>query len=337
MRLMDAGELEEDRGQVSLRPRSLEEYIGQEGVKKRLRIAIQAARGRGESLEHVLLYGPPGLGKTTLAAIISREMRVNLVTTSGPAIERSGDLVGLLTNLEPGDVLFIDEIHRLPRPVEELLYTAMEDFAINFVIDKGAFAKTVKINLAPFTLVGATTRAGLITAPMRERFGLIYHLDFYSPEELEQIISRSARLLRISLQPSAAREIAARARGTPRIANRLLKRVRDFAQVAGAKEINREVVDEALRLEGIDGAGLDDLDRRVLQTILRVFKGGPVGIEALAATLNEEVDTLEDVVEPFLLKTGLLARTPAGRRITDLARRYLGVGTAGGEVFKEGT
>jgi len=324
MRLVDAKEMEDDRAQGSLRPRTLEEYIGQDGIRKRLRIAIQAAREREESLEHILFYGPPGLGKTTLAMIISREMGVNLVTTSGPAIERSGDLVGLLTNLEPGDVLFVDEIHRLPRPVEEMLYTAMEDFSINFVIDKGAFAKTVKINLPPFTLIGATTRAGLITTPMRERFGLIYHLDFYSPQELERIVSRSAKLLGVFLQPAAAREIALRARGTPRIANRLLKRVRDFAQVAGAKEITREVVDAALRLEGIDSAGLDELDRRVLQTILRVFKGGPVGIEALAATLNEEVDTLEDVVEPFLLKEGFLARTPAGRRVTDLARRYLG-------------
>jgi len=322
-RVVDAGEQPEDQIQVGLRPGCLEEYLGQGKIKERLRIALSAAQARSECMDHVLLYGPPGLGKTTLAHIISREMGVNLVATSGPAIERSGDLMGLLTNLQPGDIMFVDEIHRLPRAVEEFLYSAMEDYQIDFVIDKGAFAKTVKINLKPFTLVGATTRAGLVTAPLRERFGLLYHLDFYTPEELQQIIERSAGILRIELEPAAAAEIARRARGTPRIANRLLKRVRDYAQVQGQIRINRLLADQALRLEGVDEAGLDELDHRVLKTIIQVYRGGPVGIEALAATLNEEVDTLAEVVEPFLLKSGWLIRTPSGRKITDLARQYL--------------
>lgn len=324
IRLMDAAEQAEDRGQTGLRPHTLEEYVGQTAVKQRLSIALQAARARSECIDHVLLYGPPGLGKTTLAHIISREMGVNLVTTSGPAIERSGDLMGLLTNLQPGDILFIDEIHRLPRPVEEFLYSAMEDFQIDFVVDKGAFAKTVKIKVKPFTLVGATTRAGLVSPPMRERFGLIYHLDFYSVEELQTIVERSARLLGVELEPAGAEEIARRSRGTPRIANRLLKRVRDYTQVMKAGIITREMADRALCLEGIDRSGLDELDLRVLRAIIQVYKGGPVGIEALAATLNEEVDTLVDVVEPYLLKAGLLVRTPSGRRVTDLAREHLG-------------
>lgn len=336
VRLLDAEEQVEDKGQVSLRPNTLDEYIGQEAIKKRLNIALRAARARAESIDHVLLYGPPGLGKTTLAHIISREMSVNLVATSGPAIERSGDLMGLLTNLQPGDILFIDEIHRLPRPVEEFLYSAMEDFQIDFVIDKGAFAKTVKIKVKPFTLVGATTRAGLVSPPMRERFGLIYHLEFYSTEDLQTIVERSASLLETRLTPEAAREIAGRSRGTPRIANRLLKRVRDYAQVLDAEVITREIADEALCLEGIDSGGLDELDHRVLNTIIRVYRGGPVGIEALAATLNEEVDTLVDVVEPFLLKEGLLIRTPSGRKVTDLTRRYLGILTkADGGLFED--
>ncbi|NPV93545.1 MAG: Holliday junction branch migration DNA helicase RuvB [Firmicutes bacterium] len=322
---MDANEQMEDKGQVSLRPNTLEEYVGQAAIKKRLNIALQAAKARAESIDHVLLYGPPGLGKTTLAHIISREMSVNLVATSGPAIERSGDLMGLLTNLQPGDILFIDEIHRLPRPVEEFLYSAMEDFQIDFVIDKGAFAKTVKIKVKPFSLVGATTRAGLISAPMRERFGLMYHLDFYSVDELQTIVERSANLLEVDFVPEAAREIASRSRGTPRIANRLLKRVRDYAQVFGEAVITREIADQALSLEGIDLSGLDELDLRVLRTIMQVYRGGPVGIEALAATLNEEVDTLVDVVEPYLLKEGLLIRTPSGRKVTDLTRKHLGL------------
>lgn len=325
VRLMDANEQMEDKGQVSLRPNTLEEYVGQAAIKKRLNIALQAAKARAESIDHVLLYGPPGLGKTTLAHIISREMSVNLVATSGPAIERSGDLMGLLTNLQPGDILFIDEIHRLPRPVEEFLYSAMEDFQIDFVIDKGAFAKTVKIKVKPFSLVGATTRAGLISAPMRERFGLMYHLDFYSVDELQTIVERSANLLEVDFVPEAAREIASRSRGTPRIANRLLKRVRDYAQVFGEAVITREIADQALSLEGIDLSGLDELDLRVLRTIMQVYRGGPVGIEALAATLNEEVDTLVDVVEPYLLKEGLLIRTPSGRKVTDLTRKHLGL------------
>jgi Holliday junction DNA helicase RuvB len=262
-------------------------------------------------------------------------MSVNLVATSGPAIERSGDLMGLLTNLQPGDILFIDEIHRLPRPVEEFLYSAMEDFQIDFVIDKGAFAKTVKIKVKPFSLVGATTRAGLVSAPMRERFGLVYHLDFYSVDELQTIVERSATLLEVEFAPGAAREIAGRARGTPRIANRLLKRVRDYAQVLGEEFITRDIADQALCLEGIDVSGLDELDLRVLKTIVQVYRGGPVGIEALAATLNEEVDTLVDVVEPYLLKEGLLIRTPSGRKVTDLTKKHLGlVDAATGSLFE---
>jgi Holliday junction DNA helicase RuvB len=303
----------------------LNDYIGQSTLKKRLGIALKAARQRGESLEHLLLYGPPGLGKTTLAHIISREMGGNLITSSGPVIERSGDLMGILTNLQAGDILFIDEIHRLPRTVEEFLYSAMEDYQIDFVVDKGVFARTVKITLKPFTLVGATTRAGLVSAPMRERFGLVYHLDFYPIRDLKEIVLRSSSILGIEIDPLAAEEIASRARGTPRIANRLLKRVRDYAEVLENGIINPEIARKSLFLEGIDAAGLDELDLRFLRTILQVYKGGPVGIEALAATLNEEVDTLQDVVEPYLLKSGFVIRTPGGRRITDLGLENLGL------------
>ncbi|NLC07828.1 MAG: Holliday junction branch migration DNA helicase RuvB [Syntrophomonadaceae bacterium] len=323
--LLDGQEQIEDLLQVRLRPVRLEDYIGQPTLKKRLGIALKAARKRGEPLEHLLLYGPPGLGKTTLAHIISREMGGNLVTSSGPAIERSGDLMGILTNLQAGDILFIDEIHRLPRPVEEFLYSAMEDFQIDFVVDKGVFAKTVKITLKPFTLVGATTRAGLVSAPMRERFGLLYHLDFYPVEDLQEIVLRSSSILGVSIDPLAAREIASRSRGTPRIANRLLKRVRDYAEVMGDGFINREIAAKSLVLEGIDPLGLDELDLRFLTTIIQVYKGGPVGIEALAATLNEEVDTLQDVVEPYLLKSGFIIRTPSGRKITELGLAHLGL------------
>jgi Holliday junction DNA helicase RuvB len=323
--LLDGQEQIEDLLQAGLRPVRLEDYIGQPTLKKRLGIALKAARKRGEPLEHLLLYGPPGLGKTTLAHIISREMGGNLVTSSGPAIERSGDLMGILTNLQAGDILFIDEIHRLPRPVEEFLYSAMEDFQIDFVVDKGVFAKTVKITLKPFTLVGATTRAGLVSAPMRERFGLLYHLDFYPVEDLQEIVLRSSSILGVSIDPLAAREIASRSRGTPRIANRLLKRVRDYAEVMGDGFINREIAAKSLVLEGIDPVGLDELDLSFLTTIIQIYKGGPVGIEALAATLNEEVDTLQDVVEPYLLKSGFIIRTPSGRKITELGLAHLGL------------
>lgn len=323
--LLDGQEQIEDLLQAGLRPVRLEDYIGQPALKKRLGIALKAARKRGEPLEHLLLYGPPGLGKTTLAHIISREMGGNLVISSGPAIERSGDLMGILTNLQAGDILFIDEIHRLPRPVEEFLYSAMEDFQIDFVVDKGVFAKTVKITLKPFTLVGATTRAGLVSAPMRERFGLLYHLDFYPVEDLQEIVLRSSSILGVSIDPLAAREVASRSRGTPRIANRLLKRVRDYAEVMGDGFINREIASKSLVLEGIDPVGLDELDLRFLTTIIQIYKGGPVGIEALAATLNEEVDTLQDVVEPYLLKSGFIIRTPSGRKITELGLAHLGL------------
>ena len=286
LQLLDSKEQVEDLGQTGLRPARLSDYIGQPGVKKRLGIALKAAQKRGEPLEHLLLFGPPGLGKTTLAHIISREMGSNLVTSSGPAIERSGDLMGILTNLQEGDIMFIDEIHRLPRPVEEFLYSAMEDFQLDFVVDKGAFAKTIKVTLKPFTLVGATTRAGLVSAPMRERFGLVYHLDFYPPEDLTVIIQRSSRILGIEIDAASAREIAERARGTPRIANRLLKRVRDYAEVLGNGYIDQEITQKSLHLEGIDPAGLDAIDLALLRTMVQIYKGGPVGIDSLAATLN---------------------------------------------------
>lgn len=325
LQLLNSQEQPEDSGQLGLRPARLQDYIGQNTLKQRLGIALKAARQRGESLEHLLLYGPPGLGKTTLAHIISREMGGNLITSSGPAIERSGDLMGILTNLQAGDILFIDEIHRLPRPVEEFLYSAMEDYQIDFVVDKGAFARTVKITLKPFTLVGATTRAGLVSAPMRERFGLNYHLDFYPTADLKEIVTRSSLILGVEIEPRAAEEIASRSRGTPRIANRLLKRVRDYAEVMENGEITWEIAQKGLNLEGIDAKGLDELDLHFLRTIIQVYKGGPVGIEALAATLNEEVDTLQDVVEPYLLKCGFVIRTPGGRKITDLGLAHLGI------------
>ena len=309
----------------SLRPQTLDECIGQARVVDGLRISIRAARERREALDHVLLHGPPGLGKTTLANVIAREMEANIVTTSGPALERGGDLMGILTNLQGHDILFIDEIHRLSRAVEEFLYPAMEDFCVNFVIEKGAHARTLRYQLRPFTLVGATTRAGLLSSPLRERFGIFHHLDFFGPQELQMVVKRSAAILGISITDEGAEEIAARARGTPRIANRLLRRVRDYAQVRGDGRITPEVAREALTFEGVDPRGLDALDRELLRTIVTVYAGGPVGIEALAATLNEEAQTLEEVVEPYLLKIGFVTRTPAGRRITPAACDHLGV------------
>ncbi|MFA5038290.1 MAG: Holliday junction branch migration DNA helicase RuvB [Candidatus Omnitrophota bacterium] len=306
---------------ISLRPSSLNEFIGQKEMVENLRLSITAARQRQEPLEHVLLCGPPGLGKTCLASIVAHEMESKITSTSGPAIERAGDLIGILTNLEEGDVLFIDEIHRLSKVVEEFLYPAMENFQIDFVIDKGPYARTIKFNLKRFTLVGATTRSGLIGSPLRSRFGILHHFDFYREEDLSRIVKRSASLLGIAVEEEGALEIARRARGTPRIANRLLRRVRDYAQVKSSGKITRGVADQALSDLGIDPHGLDEADRKVLKTILTVYQGGPVGIETLAATLNEEPDTIIDTIEPYLLKAGFLKRTSRGREATDLARQ----------------
>ena len=318
-------ETEEDQIlNISLRPTGIRDFIGQKKLVENLLVSIEAAKKRKEPLEHLLFSGPPGLGKTTLAHIIAHEMKTKITATSGPAIERAGDLIGILTNLERGDILFIDEIHRLSKVVEEFLYPAMENFQIDFIIDKGPYAKTIKFNLKPFTLIGATTRSGLLTAPLRGRFGIFHHLDFYQPVDLVKILKRSADLLSIKLDKEAALEIARRSRGTPRVANRLLRRVRDYAQVKGEGVIINEIVDVALEAQGIDSAGLDIIDRKVLNAIIDYYNGGPVGIEALAASLNEEPDTIVDVVEPFLLKIGFLKRTPRGREVTELAYRHLG-------------
>ncbi len=308
---------------TSLRPSSLDTFVGQPLIKQRLNISIQAARARGECLEHVLFHGPPGLGKTTLSHIISNEMGGKLVMTSGPALERTADLMGILTNLGEGGVLFVDEIHRTPRSIEEYLYPAMEDFSVDFILDKGPFAKAIKLSLKPFTLVGATTRAGLLSSPLRDRFGLYFHLDFYGPEELAAIVRRAAGVLNVGIEDEATNEIALRSRGTPRIANRLLRRVRDFAQVHGASTINLRITRESLALEGVDGLGLDELDRKVLRAIITRYDGGPVGIDALAATIQEEVDTLTDVVEPYLLQEGFLTRASNGRRASFKAYQHL--------------
>jgi holliday junction DNA helicase RuvB len=323
-RLLSPSSRDDDNESVgNLRPRSLDTFVGQATLRQRLRISIDAHRERAEPLEHALFSGPPGLGKTTLAGIIATEMGGKLITTSGPALEKTADLMGILTNLQHGDILFIDEIHRLPRNIEEYLYTAMEDFAVDFVLDKGPFAKAIRLTLKRFTLVGATTRAGLLSSPLRDRFGLYFNLDFYTPDELETIVVRSAGLLGVDTAAEAARELAYRSRGTPRIANRLLRRVRDFAQVRGDGTIDLAGARAALELEGVDRLGLDDLDRKVLETMIRRYDGGPVGIEALAATLQQEVDTLTDVVEPYLLQAGFLIRTPAGRRATPRAYEHL--------------
>jgi Holliday junction DNA helicase RuvB len=316
---------EEDlRYEVSLRPRSLEEYIGQEAVKSNLRVFVEAAKSRGEALEHVFFYGPPGLGKTTLAYILAAELRVNVKATSGPVIERPGDLAAILSNLKEHDILFIDEIHRLSHVVEEILYPAMEDFQIDILIGQGPSARSIKLNIPPFTLVGATTRAGLLTSPLRDRFGISFRLEFYSPPELKKILLRSAQLLNMVVDSSGAEEIAKRSRGTPRIANRLLRRVRDFAQVWAQGKIDRAVADEALKLLEVDEQGLDKMDRKILLTISEKFNGGPVGLETLAVAVNEEKDTIEDVYEPYLIQSGFLDRTPRGRKVTPLALEHLG-------------
>ena len=311
--------------EFSLRPRTLAEYIGQDKAKENLSIYIEAAKMRGENLDHVLLYGPPGLGKTTLSTIIANEMNVNIRVTSGPAIEKQGDLAALLTNLSENDILFIDEIHRLNRSVEEVLYPAMEDFALDIIIGKGPSARSIRIDLPKFTLVGATTRAGQLTAPLRDRFGVILRLELYTVEQLTEIVTRSAGILGIECEDEGAVEIARRSRGTPRIANRLLKRVRDFAQVLGNGVITREIADEALRRQEIDQLGLDAIDRRMLTTIISNYGGGPVGLETLAAAIGEESVTLEDVYEPYLMQIGFLSRTPRGRCATPLAYEHLGL------------
>jgi len=325
------GEPREEGGVWSLRPRRLAEYVGQKAVVDNLRIAIAAAIKRGEPMEHILFHGPPGLGKTTLAHIIAAEMKTRITHTSGPALEKPIDIVGILSNLERGEILFIDEVHRLPHAIEEYLYSAMEDFEVDFVYGKGAYAKTLPYQLKQFTLIGATTRAGLLSAPLRDRFGITYHLDYYSDEELAEVVRRSAAILGIPITNEGALEIARRSRGTPRIANRLLRRVRDYAEVKGNGQIDEEVADIALTREGVDARGLDRLDRLYLATILENYNGGPVGIEALAATLNEEVGTLIDVVEPFLLKAGFVIRTPGGRKIGEAAREHLGQRTEPGQ------
>lgn len=324
-RIVGMDEQDADDWQYSLRPHKLSEYIGQDKVKNNLSIWIKAAMDRGEALDHVLLYGPPGLGKTTLAGIIANELGVNFRQTSGPAIERQGDLAALLTNLQEHDVLFIDEIHRLSRSVEEVLYSAMEDFALDIIIGKGPSARSIRLDIAPFTLIGATTKAGALAPPLRDRFGIISRLEYYTPEALVEIIKRAAGILSISIEDRGALEIARRSRGTPRIANRLLKRVRDVAQYKGAATITDEIADEALAMLEVDKAGLDHRDRRMLDAMIRKFGGGPVGLETLAASISESTDTIEDIYEPFLLQLGFINRTPRGRVVTRSGYEHMGV------------
>lgn len=318
---------------LSLRPQKFDEFIGQKEIIENLKISISAVKKRQDVMEHIILSGPPGLGKTTLAHIISHEIGAKITATSGPAIERAGDLIGILTNLGKGDILFIDEIHRLSKVVEEFLYPAMENYQIDFVIDKGPYAKTIKFNLNPFTLIGATTRAGLLTAPMRGRFGMFYHLDFYEAEDLVTIITRSTRILNIPIDKDGAWEIAQRSRGTPRIANRLLRRVRDYAEVKQDGKITQETADKALFLQGVDKEGLDNIDRKILKSIIETYDGGPVGIESLSAALNEEKDIISDVVEPFLLKNGMIKRTSRGRVATEKAYKHLNLNRVRKELF----
>ena len=316
---------QEETFNASLRPTTFVECIGQKSVKEKLSIAIEAAKKRGEPLEHILFYGPPGLGKTTLAHVIANEMGSRIKTTSGPALVKQGDVMGLLSNVNTGDILFIDEIHRLSTPVEEFIYPAMEDFRVDFTVDSGMHAKTINFPLKRFTLIGATTRAGLLSAPLRGRFGMLYHMEFYSSGELAQILDRSAKLLNLSCQDNTLELIASRSRGTPRIANRLLKRVRDYAQVKGKGKLTSDVVTSSLKMEQIDELGLDELDRSFLRALANIYNGGPAGIEALAATLGEEKDTLEDVVEPYLLQIGFIRRTNRGREITEQACKHLNI------------
>lgn len=325
-RIITTENLEEDiKIESHLRPQLLKDYIGQEKAKETLGIYIEAAKSRGESLDHVLFYGPPGLGKTTLAGIIANEMNVNIKITSGPAIEKPGEMAAILNNLQEGDVLFVDEIHRLNRQVEEVLYPAMEDFAIDIMIGKGASARSIRLDLPKFTLVGATTRAGMLTAPLRDRFGVVHRLEFYTDEELKTIIMRSAGVLGVEIDEKGAIELAKRSRGTPRLANRLLKRVRDFAQVKYDGNITEEVANYALDLLDVDRYGLDHIDRNILLTMIEKFQGGPVGLDTLAASIGEDSGTLEDVYEPYLLKHGFIQRTPRGRVVTELAYRHLGI------------
>jgi len=318
--------LEDESGlDTTLRPRRLEEFVGQDAVKENLRIALQAAKARGEALDHLLLYGPPGLGKTTLAQIVARELDVPIVFTSGPMLERPGDLAGLLTNLGERGILFIDEIHRLHPAIEEYLYPAMEDFNLDIVIDRGVGARSVRLPLMPFTLVGATTRAGLLTSPLRSRFGMIHRLDFYTPQDLDVIVKRSAQVLDIEIDPGGRLEVAKRSRGTPRIANRLLRRIRDYAQVNGHAVVTKEIASEALALLEVDAIGLDPMDRRYLEALVEKYRGGPVGLGTLAMAVGEEPDTLEDVYEPFLVQQGFLERTPRGRVASIRAYEHLGI------------
>jgi len=320
----------------SLRPRTLKEYIGQKAIIEKLSISIEAAKKRGEPHEHLLLHGPPGLGKTTLAHILSREMDTRLVTSSGPTLTKIADLMGILTNLDNGDIFFIDEIHRLPNSVEEFIYPALEDFRVDFVIDKGPFSKVINVPLKHFTLVGATTRVGLLSSPLRDRFGITYHIDFYPFEEMFQIVIRSAKLLNVTITHEGAKVIAKRSRGTPRIANRLLRRVRDYASVKYGSDITEEIAEKSLEMEGIDNSGLDDFDRKFLRIIIDYYNGGPVGIETVAATLSEETGTLEELVEPYLLKIGFLMRTRRGRIAGPDAYRHFGIpvkGTAQSNLF----
>ena len=333
--VMRSSALPEDSAEGSLRPKSLSEYIGQSKVKENLSVFIQAAKMRNEPLDHVLLHGPPGLGKTTLAAVIANEMGVHMRVTSGPTIEKPGDLAALLTNLEENDILFVDEIHRLDRTIEEILYPAMEDYAIDIIIGKGPSANSIRLDLPKFTLIGATTRSGQLTAPLRDRFGVTLRLELYTPEELSEIVTRSAGILGVDIEPDGAWEIASRSRGTPRIANRMLRRVRDFAQVKGNGVITKAVADAALTRLEVDHMGLDNIDRRMLRSIIEFYGGGPVGLETLAATINEEAVTLEDVYEPYLLQQGFLTRTPRGRCVTRKTYAHLGIEYYGQQSIDE--